>query len=200
MTNSPIPEDTLWSILVQILSALQTIHGSHLAARTIDCNHILETSRNRFRIGSVGVHDILNPCFSMNPSINPVNMNGNTNNNNNNNNNNNTSIFSSSINPSISTTTTITTTGPTSSHQYDLEQADLMQLGDVMMTLGSCGTSIANIRILEGRYSEQLVNIVKMLLQGQHSAQRLLEECAPQLLRAMNSAFTTSDYYFNSLV
>ena len=47
--------------LAQLLSALQTIHAYNLACRTMDYRHVLMTERNRFRIGSVGVMDILEP-------------------------------------------------------------------------------------------------------------------------------------------
>lgn len=40
---------------------MQTIHAYNLACRTMDYRHVLMTERNRFRIGSVGVMDILEP-------------------------------------------------------------------------------------------------------------------------------------------
>ena len=33
----------------------------NLACRTVDCRHVLMTERNRFRVGSVGVMDVLEP-------------------------------------------------------------------------------------------------------------------------------------------
>lgn len=59
--SAPLPEDLLWCIAIQLLSALQTIHAYNLACRTMDYRHVLMTERNRFRIGSVGVMDILEP-------------------------------------------------------------------------------------------------------------------------------------------
>ena len=59
--SAPLLEDLLWCIAIQLLSALQTIHAYNLACRTMDYRHILMTERNRFRIGSVGVMDILEP-------------------------------------------------------------------------------------------------------------------------------------------
>ena len=56
-----LPEDILWCVAVQILSALQTAHMYSLACRTVDCRHVLMTERNRFRVGSVGVMDVLEP-------------------------------------------------------------------------------------------------------------------------------------------
>lgn len=56
-----IHEDILWSICIQLLSAIQGIHGYGLACRVLDCKHVLVTERNRYRIGSVGVMDILEP-------------------------------------------------------------------------------------------------------------------------------------------
>ena len=59
--SAPLLEDLLWCIAIQLLSALQTIHAYNLACRTMDYRHVLMTERNRFRIGSVGVMDILEP-------------------------------------------------------------------------------------------------------------------------------------------
>ena len=46
--SQPLPEETLWSYITQIASALKTIHGSGLAARNIDLKKILITGKNRF--------------------------------------------------------------------------------------------------------------------------------------------------------
>ena len=43
-----VPEPVLWSYMVQIASALRTIHGSGLAARVIDASKILLTSKMRY--------------------------------------------------------------------------------------------------------------------------------------------------------
>ena len=51
----------MWCVLLQLLSALHTIHSNNLAARVVDYNHILETTRKRFQIGSVGILDVLEP-------------------------------------------------------------------------------------------------------------------------------------------
>lgn len=60
--NTPrIHEDLLWTMCIQLLSALQTIHGYGLACRVLDDKHVLVLERNRYRIGSVGVMDILEP-------------------------------------------------------------------------------------------------------------------------------------------
>ena len=59
--SAPLLEDLLWCIAIQLLSALQTIHAYNLACRTMDCRHVLMTERNCFRVGSVGVMDILEP-------------------------------------------------------------------------------------------------------------------------------------------
>lgn len=46
---------------LQLLAALQAVHKLGYACRTVDCRHVLETERSRFRIGSVGVFDVLEP-------------------------------------------------------------------------------------------------------------------------------------------
>lgn len=81
-----------------------------------------------------------------------------------------------------------------------MERMDLQQLGEVMVQLGTRGCGGSEITEMAGRYSDQLVTIVKLLVQGQLSAQALLERCSPQVVRTVNSAFATSDYFFNSLV
>ena len=61
MSSPPLNEDILWCVAIQLLSGLQAIHGYELSCRVIDCRHVLETERNRYRIGSVGVMDVLEP-------------------------------------------------------------------------------------------------------------------------------------------
>ncbi len=58
-TGAPVPEQALWSYMVQIASALKTIHGAGLAARSIDASKILVTSKNRIRLNACGVFDVL---------------------------------------------------------------------------------------------------------------------------------------------
>lgn len=61
VSSPPLNEDILWCVAIQLLSGLQAIHGYDLSCRVIDCRHVLETERNRYRIGSVGVMDVLEP-------------------------------------------------------------------------------------------------------------------------------------------
>lgn len=57
----PITEDLLWNYIIEITNALITIHENDLAARSsLDLSKILVTNKNRIRIGSVGISDILN--------------------------------------------------------------------------------------------------------------------------------------------
>ncbi|KAI9701021.1 MAG: PAB-dependent poly(A)-specific ribonuclease subunit 3 [Candelina mexicana] len=58
-TGAHVPEQVLWSYMVQIASALKTIHGAGLAARSIDASKILVTSKNRIRLNACGVFDVL---------------------------------------------------------------------------------------------------------------------------------------------
>ena len=81
-----------------------------------------------------------------------------------------------------------------------MERMDLQQLGEVMVQLGTRGCEGSEIATMVGRYSDLLVTIVKLLMQGQLSAQALLEKCSLQVVRTVNSALATSDYFFNSLV
>ena len=72
----PLPESLIWSCLIQLVSAIMAIHGSNLAARTLQLNHILCTQEGtsngmssiggpygfpkiRLRINCIGIVDIL---------------------------------------------------------------------------------------------------------------------------------------------
>jgi len=72
--NVPLPESLIWSCLVQLVSAIRAVHGSNLAVRTLQLNHILCTQETpssatvsgayglpklRLRINCVGIIDTL---------------------------------------------------------------------------------------------------------------------------------------------
>ncbi|KAJ4481109.1 kinase-like domain-containing protein [Lentinula aciculospora] len=59
LQSSGIPERILWSYIVQIASAIKRVHEAGLAVRTIDATKILLTGKNRVRIGSCAVWDVL---------------------------------------------------------------------------------------------------------------------------------------------
>ncbi|KAK1225999.1 PAB-dependent poly(A)-specific ribonuclease subunit 3 [Marasmius sp. AFHP31] len=54
-----IPERTLWSYIIQIASAIKKVHEAGMAVRTIDATKVLLTGKNRVRISSCGVMDVL---------------------------------------------------------------------------------------------------------------------------------------------
>lgn len=54
-----IPEQVLWGYIVQIASALKTIHSIGLAARLITPSKILITSKNRIRLNACAVLDVV---------------------------------------------------------------------------------------------------------------------------------------------
>jgi len=58
--NLELDEKMLWSIIVQISTAIRAIHSHRIAYRMVHPNHILMTSGNRIRLNSVGVADVLN--------------------------------------------------------------------------------------------------------------------------------------------
>lgn len=60
MTTSHVPENVLWSYVVQIASALKAIHGNNLAAQTIVPSKVLVTSKNRLRLNGCGILDVVN--------------------------------------------------------------------------------------------------------------------------------------------
>ena len=44
----------MWCVVLQLLSGLQAIHAYGLSCRVVDARHVLETERNRYRLGSGG--------------------------------------------------------------------------------------------------------------------------------------------------
>lgn len=56
---SLLSESLIWSYIVQLSSALRCIHGSGLAARTIEPSKILFYGKSRLRVNCVGVMDVL---------------------------------------------------------------------------------------------------------------------------------------------
>lgn len=56
----PVTEEVLWNYIIQITNALMTIHARDLTARSsLDLSKIIVTNKNRIRLSSVGVDDIL---------------------------------------------------------------------------------------------------------------------------------------------
>jgi PAB-dependent poly(A)-specific ribonuclease subunit 3 len=60
VTAPHVPENVLWSYVVQIASALKSIHGNNLAAQTIVPSKVLVTSKNRLRLNGCGISDVVN--------------------------------------------------------------------------------------------------------------------------------------------
>ena len=58
-SGAHIPEQILWSYIVQIATALHTIHGLGLAARVIDLSKVLLTSTSRIRLNGCAVLDVI---------------------------------------------------------------------------------------------------------------------------------------------
>jgi len=56
-----VPEQVLWSYLVQLASALKAIHTSGLAARSISPTKVILTGKNRIRLNGLGILDVLQP-------------------------------------------------------------------------------------------------------------------------------------------
>lgn len=56
----PLTEEVLWNYIIQITNALMTIHARDLAARSsLALSKIIVTNKNRIRLSSVGIDDIL---------------------------------------------------------------------------------------------------------------------------------------------
>ena len=75
---------------------------------------------------------------------------------------------------------------------------------DLLFKLAGLGVVVAVLcQVLTRAGREELstlVTVVRLLLQGQFGAAALLEQCAPELMKTMNSALSTSDYYYDALV
>ncbi|KIM41752.1 hypothetical protein M413DRAFT_137436 [Hebeloma cylindrosporum] len=54
-----IPERTLWSYIIQLLSAIKKVHDHGQAVRMIDVSKVLVTGKNRVRISSCCIFDVL---------------------------------------------------------------------------------------------------------------------------------------------
>lgn len=54
-----VPEQSLWSYIVQIASALKSIHSNGLAARVILSSKTVITSKNRIRLNGCGILDVV---------------------------------------------------------------------------------------------------------------------------------------------
>jgi PAB-dependent poly(A)-specific ribonuclease subunit 3 len=60
-----LPERVLLSYMVQLASALRTIHRENLAARSMDITKIILTDKNRIRLSACSIVDVLNPVGSI---------------------------------------------------------------------------------------------------------------------------------------
>lgn len=54
-----LPESLIWSYIVQLSSALRTIHAYGLACRVMDPTKVLLTDKSRIRLNCVGIFDVL---------------------------------------------------------------------------------------------------------------------------------------------
>eukprot|EP01121_Diplochlamys_sp_Union-15-3_P011723 TRINITY_DN3426_c0_g1_i4.p1 TRINITY_DN3426_c0_g1~~TRINITY_DN3426_c0_g1_i4.p1 ORF type:complete len:431 (+),score=43.25 TRINITY_DN3426_c0_g1_i4:61-1293(+) len=66
--NRLLPEDVLWTFIVQLCAALKAIHAQGLICQMILPSKIIETGKNRIKINCVGINDALNPDI---PNHNP---------------------------------------------------------------------------------------------------------------------------------
>nr|XP_036859838.1 PAN2-PAN3 deadenylation complex subunit PAN3 isoform X5 [Manis javanica] len=65
-----LPESLIWAYIVQLSSALRTIHTTGLACRVMDPTKILVTGKTRLRVNCVGVFDVL--TFDNSQNNNPL--------------------------------------------------------------------------------------------------------------------------------
>lgn len=55
-----LSERVIWSYLIQLSSAIKTIHHSGLAVRNLEPNRVIISSKNRIRIAGCGIMDVIN--------------------------------------------------------------------------------------------------------------------------------------------
>ncbi|CAG8488906.1 7888_t:CDS:10 [Diversispora eburnea] len=61
VSGDNVPESVLWSYIIQLTSAIKTIHSTGLAARMIESTKILITNKNsRIRVNCCGILDMIN--------------------------------------------------------------------------------------------------------------------------------------------
>ena len=58
-TQPHVTERTLWSYIIQIAGAMKAAHDQGLPVRMIDVTKVIVSGRNRVRIGSCGLADVL---------------------------------------------------------------------------------------------------------------------------------------------
>ncbi len=58
-STTNVPESVLWTYIVQIASALKSIHGANLAARCLESSKVLLTDKNRVRLSACSVLDVV---------------------------------------------------------------------------------------------------------------------------------------------
>ncbi|KAJ3552928.1 hypothetical protein NM688_g3893 [Phlebia brevispora] len=57
--STRVSEHTVWSYVIQIAGAIRAVHEAGLAVRIVDATKVLVTGKNRIRISSCGIIDIL---------------------------------------------------------------------------------------------------------------------------------------------
>ncbi|XP_036310553.1 PAN2-PAN3 deadenylation complex subunit PAN3 isoform X4 [Pipistrellus kuhlii] len=65
-----LPESLIWAYIVQLSSALRTVHTAGLACRVMDPTKILITGKTRLRVNCVGIFDVL--TFDNSQNNNPL--------------------------------------------------------------------------------------------------------------------------------
>jgi len=58
-TNAHVPEQLLWSYVVQVANALKVVHSAGLAARVIDPSKVILTGENRIRLNACAILDVI---------------------------------------------------------------------------------------------------------------------------------------------
>jgi len=66
--RSPMPERLIWSYIIQLSSALRTVHAAGLACRVIDPSKVLLIGNSRLRINGCGIFDVLSFDASNSPN------------------------------------------------------------------------------------------------------------------------------------
>lgn len=172
--TTPVPEGLLWAIASQLANALHAAHKKNLHARVLDMKTVIVTQKNRVRIGSCGVLDVIKAEDSLNTAESAPSSSGN--------------ILVADGGDSTPGTPKI---GHGSQADGDeLEAKDWHDMGIVLLTLAN---PKQNWKLVESKYSADLLSLLKYLIDDEPVCEQILVKLAPHMLRVLDSSLTEND-------
>ncbi|CAD5119405.1 DgyrCDS8020 [Dimorphilus gyrociliatus] len=159
-----LPENILWSYVVQLSSALRLMHSNGLACRVVDPSKIIITDKSRIRFNCVGMMDVL--TFDANQGANPAAV---------------TSHYQSG-------SPARTDVRHSDQRIRHYQQEDLTYLGKVILAL-ACNSVAgiqrdrvsASIELVSRNYSTDLRNVIVYLLSPSRGSPRSINDIMPMI-------------------